>query len=237
MEDKEEKITIHKKIWYYMKDRGHKYKFPRKNVIENKWIGISYIIWTLIFWIGVIVWVFHNNNHVDKNNNFESTLRLKLHGSIFTNYKKEDFNENYVKEEEFSNYNRPWSSIDYMSTFANEKLVMTNMAITSNQTISNCAQSPLLHNVHCDPMNNLCKRGKKTTNGVQTGKCVKADFPYLDEDNNWISNISTCEIKGKFEFLIKIFKLNFYLLIRWNLEIILKFMKKISFLVPNKNNE
>jgi hypothetical protein len=33
MEDKEEKITIHKKIWYYMKDRGHKYKFPRKNVI------------------------------------------------------------------------------------------------------------------------------------------------------------------------------------------------------------
>jgi hypothetical protein len=184
------------KFCNFIKERGQKYKFSRKNVIINPWIGLIFWIWTIVYWIVVTIWVIYNGRHLGKNSHFESTLRLKLHGSIFPNFSEDDFNVNYVKPEEYENYNRPWGTSDYMGNFPNEKHVMTNMAITK-QTEDVCPQSALSHNVLCDPNNDLCEKGVKTSHGVQTGNCVAADFPYLDPNGVRHYNVSTCEIKGK----------------------------------------
>ncbi len=79
-----------------------------KNVvfISNKKLELIYFIHVILIWLLVIVWVLCNNGHIKASNNMHSTVGLSIKEGFNTNYSAKDFDEYYVKPEEFQNYNR-----------------------------------------------------------------------------------------------------------------------------------
>jgi len=144
----------------------------------------------------IVIWVIENNGHTKVDEKHNSVLGLSIKGGFSTNYSEEDFNENYVKPDEWQKYNRVWDYTDFVERLDDEVYVTTNLVITTNQTESTCPELSLLKGVQCDPLNNTCQTGLMRAHGVQTGKCVAADFPYLDPKTHEWKNISVCEIRG-----------------------------------------
>ena len=126
---------------------------------------------------------------------YDSTVILKTQEAILTNYSENDFNKTYVKSTEFQNYNRVWDRTDFVIVYPDEIHFMTNMVITANQTRGICPDNPVIRNVECDPNNNKCRKGFKSSNGIHTGNCVRADFP-LNHTHQWKKNIYGCEMQG-----------------------------------------
>lgn len=125
-------------------------------------------------------------------------MSLRIKEPILTNFTSEDFDTNYVKPEEFINYNRIWDSEDYSIIFPEEIQIITNLIITANQTQSNCPESPLIDGSLCDPNDSHCKKGHKIKHGIETGRCVQGDFRYQNETTKqWMYGYD-CEILGIF---------------------------------------
>jgi hypothetical protein len=188
------------------------YKLNKKVVIvSNNYIGIGFILYCLLIWILITCWVVYNSGHIKVSTNIHSTTDLSIKGSIQTNYTEKDFNANYVKPEEYQNYNQVWDYPDFVLESSHEIQVMTNVVITANQSRSLCPESPLLLKAKCDPQNNTCIKGEVMPHGVQTGNCVKADFPF-PRRGIWYHNVSTCEIRGhKFIIFSLSIEMTFYL--------------------------
>jgi hypothetical protein len=145
--------------------------------------------------------VVYNSGHVKVSTNIHSTTDLSIIGGIQTNYTEKDFDSHFVKPEEYQNYNKVWDYLDFVFISSHAIEVMTNIIITANQTQSLCPESPLFSESICDPTNNTCIKGEITLHGVQTGNCVKADFPF-PRHGIWYHNVSTCEIGGQNFILI-----------------------------------
>lgn len=175
------------------------YQVKKRTVIKNCKLQISFIVYSIFIWLIITAWVLANNGQIMVNDQFNTVLSLNVKETFVTNFSSEDFDSNYVKPEEYVNYNRVWDHSDYVTKYPMEIQVMTNMAITTNQTMSSCPENPQFVGVICDPLNNTCEKGVERPNGFQTGNCVPADFPYL-KDENWY-NVSACEVRGKSDFL------------------------------------
>ncbi|CAG2115021.1 unnamed protein product, partial [Medioppia subpectinata] len=127
------------------------------------------------------------------------TLNLKIRGAVEVNESADNFDQNYVKPKEFVNYNRVWDAKDYAHYYPREVYVMTNMAITANQTLTVCPDHPRVNKALCKPGDKThCRYGRQTPFGVQTGKCVPADFPTQKNTSGSIvwDYEHTCEIRG-----------------------------------------
>lgn len=173
------------------------HKVPRFVVlIGNRLLGILAILIRILTIICIIIWVLGNNGHVKVDEKYSSILGLSIKGGFSTNYTQEDFNETYVKPDEWQKYNRVWDYADFVERLDTEVQVTTNMVITENQTKSTCPELSLLQHVQCDPFNNTCEKGVMRTHGIQTGNCVPADFPYKDPKTLEWKDISVCEISG-----------------------------------------
>jgi hypothetical protein len=173
------------------------YELDKKVVIvSNKYIGIGFILYCLLIWLLITCWLLYNSGHIKVSTNIHSTTDLSIKGSFETNYTKEDFDTNYVKPEEYQNYNQIWDYPEFVFKSSREIQVMTNVVITANQTQSICPETPLLLTSECDPKNNTCSKGKIMAHGVQTGNCVKADFPSSPIYGIWHHNVFTCQIRG-----------------------------------------
>jgi hypothetical protein len=187
-------------------ERVTRYELNKKVIIvSNNYIGIGFILYCLLIWLLITCWLLYNSGHIKVSTSIHSTTVLNIGGSFQTNYTEEDFDTNYVKPEEFQNYNKVWDNPSFVSKFtfksSQEIEVMTNVVITPNQTLSKCPGTPLVPGSKCDPKNNTCIEGKITSHGIQTGSCVKADFPYSPKYGVWQRNVSTCQIRGhKFYF-------------------------------------
>ena len=128
-----------------------------------------------------------------------STINAKVAGAILPNFSANDFNTNYTKKEEFENYNRPWAPEDY-TFYENERLeVVTNLAITANQKMGRCPNSPYLIGAICDPNHNHCEAGGQGKLGVMTGECVAGDYPHWNKTTNKWDHVNVCEINGNLE--------------------------------------
>jgi hypothetical protein len=169
-----------------------------KNItlIGNHIVGVSFKTLFVIVFILIWVWVVLNDGHMTVNNQFESTVNLKVKEGFSTNYTADDFNSIYVRPYEYDNYNGQWDSSDYTFEAPNEIGVMTNMVITANQTQKLCPEHPNLYLAVCNPHNNTCVRGTASVHGFRTGKCVAADFPFRKNDDEPWRNVSTCQIRG-----------------------------------------
>jgi hypothetical protein len=188
-------------------NRLGEYSFPRQNRIEgNPAVGFCYRVYWLLAWLPIAVYLMLIGHHIIISNRIESTNNLKIRHSIETNYSADDFNNNYVKSEEWSLYNRLWDDVDFVFEFPDEVQIITNVVITPNQTQSLCPDNPYTDTYYtdpsyktvlCSPDNNTCVNGRPTFTGVQTGECVEADFPReVAPDSGIWHNVTTCQIKG-----------------------------------------
>ena len=183
-----------------------KYRFYKQNVVENPQLAKVNFLFCFLLWFLIISWVLTNKGFINVNNQFQSSNVLKIiySDAIETNFSKDQFKE-YVKPEEYVNYNRIWDADDYSVIYPDEAHVITNLVITSNQTMSRCPLNDQIWG-YCNETHNyfhgpLCFKGLKTFNGITTGRCVPSDFT---------SNVGSCEIRGIL-FRLKILKLCFNL--------------------------
>ncbi len=152
----------------------------------------------MITFICIISWVVMNGGHIAIDDQFVSTINLKVTAGFRTNFTDDDFNF-YVTPYERINYNQLWDYTDYAFEFPNEIQIISNLVITPNQTQTVCPEhpgpDPELSDSICDPKNNTCVNGVMRPHGVQTGNCVPSDFPLRDEYGNWRYG-HNCEISG-----------------------------------------
>lgn len=104
-------------------------------------------------------------------------------GPFQTNYSYDQF-QPYVKRDELVNYNRIWDADDYSIIYPNEAHVITNLVITSNQTVSTC---PGERYESCHPIKPNCVKDDVTLSGIKTGRCIPSHFG---------KNLWSCEIRG-----------------------------------------
>jgi hypothetical protein len=156
-----------------------------KNVVfvSNKKLELIYFIHVILI------------GHIKASNNMHSTVGLSIKEGFNTNYSAKDFDEHYVKPEEFQNYNRDCDFPDFVFKFSTEIQVMTNMAITANRTMSLCPEHSHISGILCRKNSSDCVKGLKRPHGIQTGRCVPSDFPYRDEHGVW-TDVNVCQIKG-----------------------------------------
>lgn len=177
-------------------------EWTRKVTLKSIDCARANLTFRLLLGVCLILWVTYNGGLIESNDNTNHQISLKIKEGVATNYSSRDFNETYVNEYEWHNYNRPWDSPDIVKIFNHEIHVTTNLVITANQTKSSCPEHSLIVGVLCE-QDNDCVPGMKRPHGYQTGRCVHADFPYQNQTTlNWTRNISTCEINGKLIFKI-----------------------------------
>ncbi len=171
------------------------YRSSRVNVIRDE-KGTSFCVFVVyllvIFSIGG--WLYKDGKHVKVIENPESAIifDIKKGLPISTNFSADDFKEMYRKPNLMKCYNGIWFLPQLYRRLPKEFHITSNLVITPNQTKSKCPEYPATDYI-CTPDKNNCKYGQKSLNGLQTGKCVKADLPY----NN--KNVSTCQIMmGKY---------------------------------------
>ena len=136
------------------------------------------------FWALIYFWVIIHDGHIRKNVNVMTTNVLKMKSGPFqTNYSYDKFQQ-HVKYEELVNYNRIWDVDDYSIIYPNEVHVITNLVITSNQTVSKC---PGFRYESCNPIQPDCVKGHATLSGIKTGQCIPSHFG---------KDLWSCEIQG-----------------------------------------
>ena len=126
--------------------------------------------------------------HISESNQVETSTLLKVNLVFETNFSRDQFKD-YVDQNQISNYNRIWNVEDYATILPNEVQIKTNLVITTNQTISKCAEHPLFKPLPCNHTKH-CKKGMSTAHGIVTGRCIESDIKLTNE------TVHTCQIKG-----------------------------------------
>ena len=176
-----------------------------KEKIANIKFKIWYFIFVLMIVVVTISWTTITNGHISESNQVETSTFLRVNQVFETNFSRDQFKD-YVDQNQISNYNRVWNVEDYATILPNEVQIKTNLVITTNQTISKCAEHPLFKHFRCNHTEH-CKSGTQTPHGIVTGRCIPNDFV---TENTTVNNetVHTCEIKGVYFVKLIIFFFN-----------------------------
>ena len=155
--------------------------------------NISFKIWYFIFVSMIIVvtfaWTIISCEYISESNRVETSTLLKVCLVFETNFSRDQFKD-YVNQDDIRNYNRIWNVEDYATILPNEVQIKTNLVITTNQTMSTCAEHPYFNPKPCNITKPNCEKGYQTAHGIVTGSCIKSDINLTNEV------VHTCEIKG-----------------------------------------
>lgn len=165
--------------------------------------NISFKIWYFIFVLMIVVvtfaWTIIGCEYISESNQVETSTLLRVNLVFETNFSLDQFKD-YVLQDEMLNYNRVWNVEDYATILPNEVQIKTNLVITTNQTMSLCAEHPSFNPKPCNITKPHCKKGNQTAHGIVTGRCIESDIKLANK------TVHTCEIKGV-DFILKIINL------------------------------
>jgi hypothetical protein len=134
------------------------------------------------------------SKYKEYSSNIESQIIMDQHGYFKTNFTQDQF-EVPVSHEEMEKYNKFWAPNDYVNQVDDTVFeIFTNFGI-ANATLKTCAEDPQYESVICNINNNtVCRKGKQSPNGIQTGACVKMDLPekHITNRSRWY----VCEVEG-----------------------------------------